>query len=59
MTNDNDSISGCISSLKRLLLHSIQLLHFIECDMMCYGALKSNVAFQCSIAHYIAQNEVL
>ena len=21
----------------------IQLLHFIECDMMCYGALKSNI----------------
>ena len=48
----------------------IQLLHFIECDMMCYGALKSNIdqgrrqalvniAFQCSIAHHIAQNEVL
>jgi hypothetical protein len=38
--------------------------------MMCYGALKSNIdqgrrqalvniAFQCSIAHHIAQNEVL
>ena len=37
----------------------IQLLHFIECDMMCYGALKSNIAFQCSITHHIAQNEVL
>ena len=23
--------------------HNIQLLHFIECDMMCYGALKSNI----------------
>ena len=21
----------------------IQLLHFIECDMICYGALKSNI----------------
>ena len=21
----------------------IQLLHFIECDMMCYGALNSNI----------------
>jgi hypothetical protein len=26
-----------------LLLDNIQLLHFIECDMMCYGALKSNI----------------
>jgi hypothetical protein len=23
--------------------NNIQLLHFIECDMMCYGALKSNI----------------
>jgi hypothetical protein len=43
----------------------IQSLHFIECNMMCYGALKSNtdqavnIAFQCSITHHIAQNEVL
>ena len=38
---------------------NIQYLHFIECDMRCYGALKSNIdqgfgllvniAFQCSI----------
>ena len=25
------------------LVNTIQLLHFIECDMMCYGALKSNI----------------
>ena len=26
-----------------LVVVTIQLLHFIECDMMCYGALKSNI----------------
>jgi hypothetical protein len=25
------------------LVNYIQLLHFIECDMICYGALKSNI----------------
>ena len=48
-----------------------QLQHFILCNMMCYGALKSNIdhglrpfsalvniAFQCSITHHIALNEV-
>ena len=39
--------------------NSIQLLHFIECDMMCYGALESNIGFQYSIAYHIAQHEVL
>ena len=25
------------------MYNNIQLLHFIECDMMCYAALKSNI----------------
>jgi hypothetical protein len=28
---------------KNVKYNIIQLLHFIECDMMCYGALKSNI----------------
>jgi hypothetical protein len=53
--------------------NSVPLLHLIECNMICYGALKSNIdqghwprpkaavniAFQCSITHHIARNEVL
>jgi len=59
---DHRFISGGNLSIQR---KQLQLLHFIECDLMCYGALKSNTegsgkyCFQCSITHHIAQNEVL
>ena len=44
---------------KRGVLNVIkQLKHFILCNMMRYGVLKNNIAFQCPITHHIALNEV-
>ena len=47
---ENKSISfryfnNCIQEIQQwqYSFNIIQLLHFIECDMMCYGALKSNI----------------
>jgi hypothetical protein len=40
------TLLGTSANQKRHYLKSynnIQLLHFIECDMMCYGALESNI----------------
>ena len=32
-----------IIKLDVICFNTIQLLHFLECDKMCYGALKSNI----------------
>jgi hypothetical protein len=29
--------------MQSILTKGVQLLHFIECGMMCYGALESNI----------------
>ena len=62
--NLNENNKQSLKDLSRYTqkkLNVIKLLqHFILCNMKCYGALKAavNIAFQCSIAHHIAHNEV-
>jgi hypothetical protein len=57
--NKQQSLKNDPGAHKKLGMLNVikQLQHFILCNMMCYGAQKSNIAFfQCSITHHIALN---